>query len=256
MERYRTVIIEDEKPARDRLKFLLGEQGKDIEIIGEADNGEDGHLLINELRPDLVFLDIEMPLYNGFEMLSRTEHFPLIIFVTAFEGFAVRAFEENSIDYLLKPVQPERLARALEKLKKIGRSPARDQLQEQFAKLIGILDRPGKVDALAVSSGNSIRLLRLEDILYLEAEEKYVFACDVRGKRHLLNQSLTGLKEQLGENFVQIRRSCIINSNHIVEMRKGYKGKLCFIMAGTPEKLTTLYSGTTYSSGLRKYFGL
>src|SRR5687767_11348444 len=113
------IIIDDEPLAVKRLRRLMENHAGDVVIVEVAGNGEEGLHIIERLRPDVIFLDIEMPVMNGFEMLKRLTYMPRIIFTTAFEEYAIRAFEENSIDYLLKPVEPDRLAKAIDKLKRL-----------------------------------------------------------------------------------------------------------------------------------------
>lgn len=114
----RTLLIDDEQLALNRLRRLLGPYDDTIEIIGEAGNGLDGLQAIETLEPELLFLDIEMPGLNGFEMLARLPYLPLVVFATAYDQYAVRAFEENSIDYLLKPIEPDRLEKTIDRIRK------------------------------------------------------------------------------------------------------------------------------------------
>src|SRR5512133_4209270 len=115
-ETYRTLIADDEQPARDRLKKLLAEHADQVELIGEAENGIQCVEMIDRLKPDLVFLDIQMPGLNGFEVLKQTSHSPVVIFCTAYDEFALQAFETNSIDYIVKPIKAERIQKSIEKL--------------------------------------------------------------------------------------------------------------------------------------------
>ena len=253
---YRTIIIEDEKPARDRLKHLL-EDIDEIELIDEAGDGETGSQKINMLKPDLIFLDIEMPVYNGFEMLKYLEHFPLIIFTTAYDQFALQAFEENSIDYLLKPIEKNRLQKAVEKLKGIrqfqGTSKA---LGDQLQRLMLDIQKPKVLSAISIQLGDTIRLVRTSDVTHLSAEDKYVTIFDVQGKKHLTHHSLTSLKEQLGDSFIQIHRACIINTDHIQKIHKGFKGRFTFVLGTGNQNSIQVSSGVTYAKTLRKYFNL
>ena len=119
----KTILIDDEPLAISRLRRLLTKFADTFDIIGEAKNGQEGLDLIEVLQPDVIFLDIEMPVLNGFEMLSKLNYMPLVVFATAFDQYAIRAFEENSIDYLLKPIEAERLEKTVEKLKKFHQKP-------------------------------------------------------------------------------------------------------------------------------------
>ena len=133
---FKTVLIDDEPLAIKRLNRLLESHNDTIEIVGTAANGEEGLQLVNKLRPDLIFLDIEMPIMTGFDMLGLLNYQPKIIFTTAFDNYAIKAFEENSVDYLLKPIEQDRLDKALEKLNRLGsQNVDSDQLQKMFATL-------------------------------------------------------------------------------------------------------------------------
>ncbi len=254
--RYKTLIIEDEHLARERLQQLL-QIHPEIEVIAEADNGEDGIQLINQYRPDLIFLDIEMPVYDGFKMLKKLNHLPFIIFVTAYQQYAIRAFEENSVDYLLKPLQANRLQKALEKLKRFDQKPQEQQeLRQQLNQLIDRFNRPEKISTLSVSVGNSIRLLQLKKVTHFIAEDKYVMAYELNGDKHLLNFSLSELEKKLPDHFLRIHRSTIVNRDCILEIRKSLKGRLNFTLGPIEGQMIQLSSGVTYGSALRKKLGI
>src|SRR5678815_4024217 len=121
-QRFKAIIIDDEPAARRLLKSMLSSNAEWIAVLAEASNGAEAIKMINEIRPDLVFLDIQMPDYTGFEVLEKIENQPNVIFTTAYEQYAIKAFESFSIDYLLKPIREERLQFALEKLKQFGKS--------------------------------------------------------------------------------------------------------------------------------------
>jgi DNA-binding LytR/AlgR family response regulator len=128
---YKTVLIDDEPLALKRLERLLRPYDNTIEVVGRAENGADAVALINKLKPDLVFLDIQMPELTGFDVLERLEYTPLVIFSTAYDQYALQAFDVNSIDYLLKPVDPERLKKAVNKLLRLSDAAAGDQVGRQ-----------------------------------------------------------------------------------------------------------------------------
>src|SRR5512133_2421714 len=126
--RFRTLIADDEQPARDRLINLLAEHADQVELIGEAENGIQCVEMIDRLKPDLVFLDIQMPGQNGFEVLQQTIHSPVVVFCTAYDEFALRAFETNSIDYIVKPVKAERIQKSIDKLDSLKRHSDKQEL--------------------------------------------------------------------------------------------------------------------------------
>ncbi len=236
MKTWTTLIIDDEQLARQRLKRLL-KPFEEFEIIGEAINGADGLEQIDTLKPELIFLDIEMPVLNGFEMLSRLQHQPKVVFTTAYDQYAIKAFEEDSIDYLLKPIEAERLAKTVKKLQQGMQQPApalplEALMQQLFVKK--------ELKTLTVKIGDKILLIKLSDIVYIEAEDKYVFLHTTDGRKHLTDFTITGLEEKLPEAFIRIHRSTIINTEHIKEIRKGFNGALVFVMDNTAgSKLTS-----------------
>ncbi len=116
----RTIIIDDEQLALNRLRRLLSDYAEVFDIIAEGHNGAEGLAMVDQYTPDLIFLDIEMPLLNGFEMLAKVGKMPMVVFATAYDQYAIRAFEENSVDYLLKPIENERLQKTIEKIKAAG----------------------------------------------------------------------------------------------------------------------------------------
>ena len=177
-----TILIDDEKLAVSRLKRLLTEYGDTIEIIGEAHNGIEGLETIERLKPELIFLDIEMPGMNGFEMLSNLSFSPLVVFATAYDEYAIRAFEENSIDYLLKPIEKERLEITIQKLKKNKTHPILGFDNVQLLKILEQIKPKKEMVSISVKTGDKILLLRLEDISYFEAEDKYIFLNTKDGK--------------------------------------------------------------------------
>jgi two-component system LytT family response regulator len=243
-----TLIIDDEPLARQRLKRLLKEQDT-IQIIGEAENGADGLLQIRALKPELIFLDIEMPVFNGFEMLSQLTDPPKVIFTTAYDQYAVKAFEEESIDYLLKPIEAERLAKAVMKLK---------NKQEAFLipleLLMKQLNPKKEIKSLSVKIGDRIILVRLQELSYIEAEDKYVFLNTEDGKRHLTDFTLAALIEKLPDTFVRISRGTIINTDLIREIRKSFNGTYSFLMKNAVE--SKLQSSRSYGTALRERFDL
>ncbi|RZM25266.1 MAG: response regulator [Pedobacter sp.] len=248
-KQWNAVIIEDEPLARQRLKRLLAVH-ESIVVIGEASNGLEGLLLIQSLNPELVFLDIEMPVLNGFEMLGRLEKAPKVIFTTAYDQYAVKAFEEESVDYLLKPVEKERLAKAVIKLDQFVAADYTIPLEL----LMKQLQVKKVAKTLTVKIGDRILLIKLEELVFIEAEEKYVFLSTVDGKRHLTDFTLTGLEEKLPDHFVRISRSVIINTELIREIRKGFNGAFFFMMNDSLN--SKLNSSRSYGPDLRERFDL
>jgi two-component system, LytTR family, response regulator len=191
----RAILVDDEELARFELRRLLRAH-PDIEVVGEARDGEEALLLIRQLAPDILFLDIQMPGMSGFDLLERIPgEIPTVIFTTAFDHHAIKAFEVNAIDYLLKPIAPPRLALALERWR--GRRMA---------------SRPGQV---FLRDGERCWIVRVLDIFLLESEGNYTRVC-FGGERPLIRRSLTLVEQQLGSGqFFRANRRQVVNLDWI-----------------------------------------
>ena len=246
---WKTIIIDDEQLARTRIKRLL-KAYEEIEIIAEAEDGERGLESINAHKPDLIFLDIEMPVLNGFEMLAKLSHQPKVVFTTAYDQYAIKAFEEGSIDYLLKPIEIERLDKTIKKLKQTNLAATPVQIEE----LLRQMQQKKTIKTLTVKLGDKILLIKLTDIVYVQAEDKYVFLHTTDGKKHLTDFTLSTLEEKLPEEFIRIHRSEIINTEYIKEIRKGFNGALIFVLNNAEE--TRVTSSRSNSEALRERFDI
>jgi two-component system LytT family response regulator len=246
---WKTIIIDDEELARQRLKRLL-KGYEEFDIIDEAENGEEGLQLIKKLKPDLIFLDIEMPVLNGFEMLAKLTEPPRVVFTTAYDQYAIKAFEEGSIDYLLKPIEAERLQKTVKKLHQFSGINGQIPLQQ----LIMQLNSKTVSKTLTVKIGGKILLIKLADIIYIEAEDKYVFLHTTDGKKHLTEYTLSVLEEKLPEQFLRVHRGTIINTDGIKEIRKSFNSAFVFVMNNAAESRIT--SGRSYGDGLKLRLGI
>jgi len=218
MNKIRVLIIDDEQLAKDLLKNYLSKDLR-LEIVGECANGFEGVLAIQELKPDLVFLDIQMPKITGFEMLELLSDPPVIIFSTAYEEFAIHAFEANAVDYLLKPYPAERVQVAVEKaLKRIqsgtGNKEEVDAVAQAHDENSGLLAR------IVVKSGAKIRIIPVETIDYLESEDDFVMIYCKEG--HFLKQkTMKYFENHLDpKKFIRIHRSCIVNATQLAEIQQ------------------------------------
>lgn len=224
--KFKAILVDDENLAVQRLQRLLAPHADLVEIIGSANNGFEAVEQIDSLQPDLVFLDIQMPELNGFEVIDRLEYLPIIIFVTAYEEYALKAFETNSIDYLLKPIDPDRLQYALEKLRrfqKISSAQTQDLVRGQIDVLLAAVNSP-PLKRLQVRIGDRIRLIDVQQICFFRTADKYV---DVHTEKEtfLISESLNTLETKLPrDDFVRIHRSTIINLNYLSEIVRGMAG--------------------------------
>ncbi|HZI52185.1 MAG TPA: LytTR family DNA-binding domain-containing protein [Chitinophagaceae bacterium] len=250
---FKTIVIDDEPAARRLMKTMLQEHADVVQVIAEAGNGGEAIQKIEELSPDLIFLDIQMPDLTGFEVIEKLSRKPTIIFTTAFEQYAIKAFESFSIDYLLKPIKEERLNQSIEKLKHFGKLNASIDIAG-LQEVIKQFQVPPKATALTIKSGDRIILLRFEDISYLEADDKYVFVYNTDGQKYLTDQSLSALTEKLPPQFYRIQKSYIINKDRVKEMHRHFNGRYLFIMEDKPA--TRLTSGRTYHDDIKAHFDL
>jgi len=210
----KALIIDDEELARELIKNFLKEYS-DIQIIGECENGFEGARQIAELKPDLVFLDIQMPKLNGFEMLELIENAPEIIFITAHNEFAIRAFEMNAVDYLLKPYSRDRLLAAVQKAGQRVRSEG-----EKENKIAQLLKQPltEKLERVVVKTGTKIKVIPVDKIAYLEAQDDYVMIYTEEGK-HLKQGTMKYYEDHLdGSKFVRVHRTYIVHVDQVAQL--------------------------------------
>ncbi len=220
----RTIIIDDEKLARSRLKRLLSKY-ENIQILGEAQNGQEGLALIEQFEPDLILLDIKMPLLSGFEMLTRLKKSPYIIFTTAYDQYALQAFEENTIDYLLKPISQAKLDRAISKVTRILQQGSSAPLD--LERLVqAITSKQRHIKRFSVKVGDRIFIIPDDEIYYFHAEDKYTFLNTAKAD-HIIPFTLKELEEKLDpDRFCRVHRSFIVNLEKIEVIHKWFGGKL------------------------------
>ncbi|MDG6347630.1 LytTR family DNA-binding domain-containing protein [Luteimonas sp. 8-5] len=210
----KVILVDDEPIARDRLRQLLADVA-DVDIVAEAGDGLDALRACAAHDPDLVLLDIAMPGVDGLEVarhLAAFEPRPAVVFCTAFDAHALSAFEAQAIDYLVKPVRPERLAAALERVRTFAAG-------RQHAEAAGGAERTH----LCARLGGSLRLIPVEEVHYLQAEDKYVVVYHARG-RDLIEESLKSLEDEFGERFVRIHRNCLVARHELMELRRDGDG--------------------------------
>ncbi len=209
--KWNTLIIEDEEPARNIIKNYLMDFNN-IHIIAELSDGFSGVKAINELKPDIIFLDIQMPRLNGFEVLELIEHKPAVIFTTAYDQYAIKAFEVNAIDYLLKPFSKERFSKAILKvLETLEKRKPHDN--NMFIQTINNTEE--KLHRIAVRTGNKIHVIPTENIIYIEAQGDYV-SIHTQDDSFLKEKPMKYYENNLdNNNFVRIHRSYIVNINYI-----------------------------------------
>lgn len=223
----KVIIIDDEPLARALLEELL-EEVKDIEIIASCNDGFEGLKAIQEHHPDLIFLDIQMPKITGFELLELLDNPPIVIFTTAYDEYALKAFEVNALDYLLKPFDKERLDKALDKARNSQTTP---QKAEEKEKPKGkVMQLPEQAQRIVVKDSNNIKIIPLDEVLYIEAADDYA-KITTADKYYLKHQRMMQFEIQLQEQqFVRIHRSYIVNLQHIQKVELYEKEQYCVIL--------------------------
>jgi two-component system, LytTR family, response regulator len=249
----RAMIVDDEPLARRRVRNLLAE-ADDVEVIAECKNGRDAIQSIEESPPDLLFLDIQMPELDGFDVLQAIgiSHVPVVIFVTAYDQFALRAFEAHALDYLLKPFDDERFEAALDRARERIRQQQGGELDRRLQALLEEVRRDrGYLQRLVVPTGHRSAFIRTEDIDWIEAERNYI-RLHVGGRAYLLRQNLSRIESALDPAmFCRIHRSTIVNIDRIHALESLVHGEYQVILHdGT--KLTT---GRSYRSNLHNLIG-
>ncbi len=228
----RTLIVDDEALARGRIRKVL-EGEPDLEIIGECSNGPDAIEFMRDRRPDLVFLDVQMPEVNGFEVLQAlpSAELPIVIFITAHDQHAIKAFEMHALDYLLKPFTQARLREA------VGR--AREQLETRNGPTV--VHQPGRaaetpqlglacLSRFAIKVGDRTLFIKVADVDYIESASNYVVLCTA-AEKHVLRETMGNLENKLSPKlFLRISRSVIVNLDRVKEVQPGIRGEHVIIL--------------------------
>lgn len=225
----RAFLVDDEPLALKRLTRLLQATGK-IEIVGAETNPAAAVAAIQKARPDVLFLDIQMPALTGFDVLAKLDREPLVVFTTAFDEFALRAFEVNSIDYLLKPIEEPQLERALRKLERIlggaERRPEIHHLLEEIASTIRVQNTP-YLERLPSRIGERIEFVEVMQVTHFLADDKLTYAV-TQSKKYVVDFTIQGLEEKLDPaQFVRIHRATIVAMRFIRDLHPLFSGRMC-----------------------------
>ncbi len=234
----RVLVVDDEPLARRGIRQLL-ETEKDFEIAGEAANGREAASIIHKLKPDLVFLDIQMPLLDGFSFVEKmgAANLPEIVFVTAYDEHAIRAFEINALDYLLKPIDPERFVRTLNRVRQQMKDVQTKELDRRLSTLLQTLEsaksnieQPTYLERIAVKKAEHITFVDVEEIDWISSEGNYV-QLHAKSKTHLLRETMDGIERKLNpQKFVRLRRSTIARIEQIKELHPLFNGEFAVIL--------------------------
>ena len=251
--RIRAIIVDDEPAARRGVRLLLERDGG-VEIVGEAAGGVEAVELIRREKPDLAFLDVQMPGCDGFEALGKLEPAltPAVVFVTAYDEHALRAFEVNAVDYLLKPYDDARFAAALQRAKDEVRRRRTDSVNSRLTQLLDYLQQNGEraappkedpaSDRILIKSSGEIFFLKAEEIDWIEAEGDYM-KFHVAGRAHLMRETMARLEARLDpKRFIRIHRSTIVNFDRLRKLSPSFAGEYAVILHdGTKLKLSRGY---------------
>lgn len=240
------IIADDERLMRDQLRLRLSQVWPELEIIGEAKNGEEAIELVKELEPDLTFLDIRMPGKTGMDAAREIDGASQIVFVTAYDQYAVEAFERGAIDYVLKPPEPERLKVTVERLKERLAAPAQGAAAPAAPDVTAILNqlaekiaqpKPKHLQWIQASIGSDLRMIPVEEILFFRSDEKYT-CVQTEKFEALIRKPVRDLADELDPAlFWQIHRATLVNVNAIEGVTRDIRGRHLVMIKGRPEKL-------------------
>jgi len=238
MSKMKAIIIEDEHLAANLLSKNI-ESHERIELLGHFDNGFNGLKAIQDLKPDLVFLDIELPKLTGLELLELLDEPPLIIFTTAYNQYAIEAFEKNAVDYLLKPFSKDRLFKAIDKALE-NKNPIKTKTEEIISSIHKSEEK--NLDRIAVKDKTDIHLIAVDDIVFLEAQDDYV-SIHTKKNSYLKNARLKFFEENLDpKKYVRVHRSYIVNTAFIRKLENYNKDSYLLILTND-EKINISRSG-------------
>jgi len=226
----RVLIVDDEPPARDRLRSLLAEAGE-FEVAGEAGHGEQAIDLVDKLTPDIVLLDVRMPGIDGLEVarhLAALPEPPAVIFTTAFDEYALQAFESEAVAYLLKPIRAEKLRAALAKAARLSRP--------QLRQVAAAAREPAHRSHIGVRGRDGLKLIPVEEVFCFHADQKYTTVKHQNGE-DLIEDSLKTLEEEFAANFVRIHRNALVNTKYLERIARDASGQHFVHLRGLPDAL-------------------
>ena len=247
MNTYSIILIDDEQAAHFALQNLLKDY-ENLKLIGQAYSGKQAIELINNLKPDLIFLDIHMQDMDGFEVLKHLTCQPYIVFCTAYDQYAIEAFRQNSIDYLLKPVDEKRFAQCVDKVERLL-SKRQEIDMVKLMEMSRLLNPPKKASAIPINIRSKIIFVKCENITYCIAKDGYVSLITDDGKEYVCDLTLKQLEERLPDDFIRVQKSYIVNKTKIEEIQKYFNNRLILIMSDRNN--TRITTGTSYIDVIR-----
>jgi two-component system LytT family response regulator len=245
VSRIRTLIVDDEPMARERIAGLLAQE-PDVEVVGQCSDGLQAVSAIQNLSPELVFLDVQMPAVDGFGVIRQVgaDRMPLVVFVTAYDEYALQAFEVHALDYLLKPFGRDRLRQCLSHARQLHEKHRAGELGKSLMALVHDVkpEQQRRQDRLVVKSGGRVFFVRADDIVWIEAAGNYV-RLHLREQSHLFRETMNQMESRLDpERFFRIHRSRIVNTEHIKELQPWLNGEYVVVLQnGTELRLSRSY---------------
>ncbi|WP_248724534.1 LytTR family DNA-binding domain-containing protein [Seonamhaeicola sp. ML3] len=246
---YTTIIVDDEAPARLGLENLLKAFPETFQVIDTAENVTTAKEKIEHLKPDIIFLDIEMPGQTGFDLLAQLQIIPMVVFCTAYDEYALKAFETNSVDYLVKPVKESRLKKTVEKLKTFN-EPVYSQDILSVLREISALKQDKKMTSITVKKNNKLIFVKLDEVAYFEASDNYTtIHCGTQ--KHLSSETISALEQKLPDNFLRIHRGIIINKDFVKDIQKYFNSRYTITLNNSKQSSVT--SGRSYNAVIKDW---
>ena len=249
---YSTIIIDDEVPARRGLENLLKEFPETFNILDTAENGIEAQEKVTRLKPDIIFLDIEMPGCTGFELLERLEIIPIVIFCTAYDQYSLEAFETNSIDYLVKPIKLERIEKTVKKLKLFEKNISSEQILNVLKEITNKKEVK-KMTSITVKKNDRLIFLKLDEVTFFEADNNYI-NINLEFGIYLSTESISSLEQKLPDNFLRIHRGIIINKDYVNDIQKYFNSR--YIITLKNKKRNSITSGRSYNEAIKKWLNI
>ena len=246
---YKTIIIDDEAPAREGLQNLLSQFPDTFTVIDIAKNGIEAKEKIETLQPDLIFLDIEMPECSGFQLLAQLEQIPIVVFCTAYNQYALEAFDTNSIDYIVKPVKKERIAKTVQKLASFQKHVSQDEILNVL-KDIASKKETKRMTSITVKKNERLIFIKLDEVAFFEADNIYTKIHSATGV-YLSNETITNLENKLPDNFLRIHRGIIINKDFVNDIQKYFNSRFIITLKNTKQSSVT--SGRSYTEVIKNW---
>lgn len=249
---YTTIIIDDETPARLGLENLLNIFPEAFQVIDTAQNVTEAKAKIEQQNPDIIFLDVEMPGQTGFDLLAQLKRIPIVVFCTAYDQYALEAFETNSIDYLVKPVKLERLNKTVEKLKTFSKNKSSEEILNVL-KEISSNKAVKKMTSITVKKNDKLIFIKLVDVAFFEANNNYT-TIDCESGNYLSTESISALENKLPDHFLRIHRGIIINKDYINNIQKYFNSR--YIITLNNKKQSSLTSGRSYNEAIKDWMNI